>query len=87
MSSHYKVVTFIFGFHCFSVLPSIKDLCLEMPYNYFFELFFCMLINNQMTQLNVKQISSNIDYSSYLLHTLLRVLSELQTVYIVFANK
>lgn len=30
-----------------------------------------------MTQLNVKQISSNIDYSSYLLHTLLRVLSEL----------
>lgn len=44
MSSQYKVVTFIFGFHCFSVLPSIKDLCLEMPYNYFFELFFCMLI-------------------------------------------
>lgn len=76
MSSHYKVVTFIFGFHCFSVLPSIKDLCLEMPYNYFFELFF-LYVNNQMTQLNVKQISSNIDYSSYLLHTLLRVLSEL----------
>lgn len=73
MSSQYKVVTFIFGF---SVLPGIKDLCLEMPYNYFFELFF-LYVNNQMTQLNVKQISSNIDYSSYLLHTLLRVLSEL----------
>lgn len=41
-----------------------------------------------MTQLNVKWISSKIGYKSYLLDTLLRVLSELQTVYvIVFAKQ
>lgn len=36
-----------------------------------------------MTQVNVKWISSKIGYWSYLLDTLLRVLSELQTVYVI----